>query len=148
MTYQQPDGSWIPLWFGNQARPGRTNPVIGTSLGLGALEMLDSQGTQAARGGEYLLQVQNADGGWGGAKAVASSVEETALAVAALAPWAEFSEVRDALSRARNISCGRSARTSTGRAPIGLYFSHLWYSEKLYPLIWTVEALGRLKTVS
>ena len=32
-------------------------------------------------------------------------------------------------------------------APIGLYFSSLWYSERLYPLIWTVGALGRvLKT--
>lgn len=27
-------------------------------------------------------------------------------------------------------------------APVGLYFSSLWYSEKLYPIIWTVEALG------
>jgi hypothetical protein len=26
-------------------------------------------------------------------------------------------------------------------SPIGLYFSSLWYSERLYPLIFTVEAL-------
>ena len=25
-------------------------------------------------------------------------------------------------------------------SPIGLYFASLWYSEKLYPLIWAVEA--------
>jgi len=29
-------------------------------------------------------------------------------------------------------------------APIGLYFAHLWYSEELYPLIWTLDALGRV----
>jgi squalene-hopene/tetraprenyl-beta-curcumene cyclase len=27
-------------------------------------------------------------------------------------------------------------------APIGFYFAKLWYYEKLYPLIWTVAALG------
>ncbi len=32
----------------------------------------------------YLLSVQNADGGWGGAKDCPSSVEETALAVEVL----------------------------------------------------------------
>ena len=31
----------------------------------------------------------------------------------------------------------------TTPSPIGLYFSKLWYSERLYPIIWTVEALGR-----
>ena len=29
-------------------------------------------------------------------------------------------------------------------SPIGLYFARLWYSERLYPLIWTVGALGRI----
>jgi squalene-hopene/tetraprenyl-beta-curcumene cyclase len=28
-------------------------------------------------------------------------------------------------------------------APIGFYFAKLWYHERLYPLIWTVGALGR-----
>jgi hypothetical protein len=28
-------------------------------------------------------------------------------------------------------------------SPIGLYFARLWYSEEAYPVIWTVEALGR-----
>ena len=27
--------------------------------------------------------------------------------------------------------------------PIGFYFAKLWYFEKLYPLIFTVAALGR-----
>jgi hypothetical protein len=28
---QRPDGSWLPLWFGNQDRPQEENPVFGTS---------------------------------------------------------------------------------------------------------------------
>jgi squalene-hopene/tetraprenyl-beta-curcumene cyclase len=28
-------------------------------------------------------------------------------------------------------------------SPIGFYFAKLWYYEKLYPLIFTVAALGR-----
>ena len=28
-------------------------------------------------------------------------------------------------------------------APIGFYFAKLWYWEKLYPLVWTVAALGQ-----
>ena len=26
-------------------------------------------------------------------------------------------------------------------SPIGFYFAKLWYHEKLYPLVWTVDAL-------
>ena len=32
-------------------------------------------------------------------------------------------------------------------APIGLYFASLWYSERLYPLIFTVAALERAARV-
>ena len=38
-------------------------------------------------------------------------------------------------------------RSETGTlhepAPIGFYFAKLWYYEKLYPLIFSVAALGR-----
>jgi squalene-hopene/tetraprenyl-beta-curcumene cyclase len=30
--------------------------------------------------------------------------------------------------------------------PIGFYFAKLWYFEKLYPIIFTVAALGRART--
>ena len=30
-------------------------------------------------------------------------------------------------------------------SPIGLYFAKLWYSERLYPIIFTVSALQRAK---
>ena len=32
-------------------------------------------------------------------------------------------------------------------APIGLYFARLWYDEALYPVVWTVEALGRMRHI-
>jgi len=30
-------------------------------------------------------------------------------------------------------------------SPIGFYFAKLWYFEKLYPMIFTVSALGRVR---
>ena len=33
-------------------------------------------------------------------------------------------------------------------SPIGFYFAKLWYFEKLYPLIFTVAALGRAARLS
>ncbi len=96
---QREDGSWLPLWFGNQDRDDESNPVYGTSrvLVAGALGVLSKQAVR--RGCEYLVAAQNRDGGWGGGPSVAawlesrlgmnsqstSSVEETALAVDALA---------------------------------------------------------------
>jgi squalene-hopene/tetraprenyl-beta-curcumene cyclase len=141
---QQPDGSWIPLWFGNQAAPGQTNPVLGTSRVLRALEVLDHPGLPAARGVAYLLQSQSAAGGWGGAKGVACSVEETALAVAALVPWAQTPEIRRAVVQGGEYLVRAVTDLVDRPAPIGLYFAHLWYSEQLYPLIWTLDALGRV----
>jgi squalene-hopene/tetraprenyl-beta-curcumene cyclase len=141
---QQSDGSWLPLWFGNQAASGRANPVIGVSLVLRVLEILDPHGPQAARGTAYLSNAQNADGGWGGAKSIASSLEETALAVAALAAWRECPEMDKVLSGGVEYMLREMEKTLDRPVPIGLYFSHLWYSEKLYPLVWTIEALGRM----
>ena len=31
-------------------------------------------------------------------------------------------------------------------SPIGFYFAKLWYFEKLYPIIFTVAALGRARS--
>ena len=35
--------------------------------------------------------------------------------------------------------------TFTEPSPIGFYFAKLWYFEKLYPIIFTVAALGRAR---
>jgi squalene-hopene/tetraprenyl-beta-curcumene cyclase len=168
---QRPDGSWLPLWFGNQHAPDDINPVYGTARVLAAYRDLDKRDSpECQRGVAYLLSVQNADGGWGGAKDCPSSVEETALAVEVLV---DLVSGREGEAPAEPCSCeaqqeprppvGASASqhvqrgvvwlveaVESGRfrepSPIGFYFAKLWYFEKLYPLIFTVAALGRART--
>src|SRR5262249_12413285 len=82
---QRPDGSWLPLWFGNQHAPDDENPTYGTARVLAVNRaLLTARVDPARRGVAWLLAAQNADGGWGGAPNTPSSVEETALAVEVL----------------------------------------------------------------
>lgn len=63
---QREDGSWIPLWFGNQDNPDDENPVYGTSRVLMALADLGyASSDMARRGCDWLGRVQHASGGWG-----------------------------------------------------------------------------------
>jgi squalene-hopene/tetraprenyl-beta-curcumene cyclase len=137
---QYPDGSWLPLWFGNQHAPDDINPVYGTSRVLAAYRVSQKDSPECQRGVNYLLSVQNADGGWGGAKDCPSSVEETALAVEVLLDL-QFGDgvKKGVLWLIEAVESGRFREPS----PIGFYFAKLWYYEKLYPLIFTVAALGR-----
>src|SRR6185503_6179356 len=90
---QRPDGSWVPLWFGNQHSRDDENPVYGTARVLPALvEGIALEGHPFAtrlaavlKASAWLTANQHADGSWGGGGAGTSSVEETALAVEALA---------------------------------------------------------------
>ena len=144
---QRPDGSWLPLWFGNQHALDDINPVYGTARVLAAYRDLGlTDAPECQRGVSYLLGVQNADGGWGGAINCPSSVEETALAVEVLIDLANRDRegAGDAAERGLTwlveaVESGRFREAS----PIGFYFAKLWYFEKLYPLIFTVGALGR-----
>jgi squalene-hopene/tetraprenyl-beta-curcumene cyclase len=168
---QRDDGSWLPLWFGNQHAPDDINPVFGTSrvlaayfhLGLGVYP-------ETRRGVQFLLDVQNPDGGWGGAKGTPSSVEETAVAVEALIgvipsddnetflagvgdavefhppvlPNLDLPDTSNAIENGLQYLIRRvEDGTFTEPSPIGFYFAKLWYFEKLYPIIFTVAALGR-----
>jgi squalene-hopene/tetraprenyl-beta-curcumene cyclase len=143
-SHQRPDGSWLPLWFGNQYAPDDINPVYGTARVLAAYRDLNRTDThEAGRGVAFLLSVQNRDGGWGGAKDTLSSIEETALAVEILVDLAP-PEGAAAIERGieylvRRVEDG----TFTDPSPIGFYFAKLWYFEKLYPIIFTAAALGR-----
>jgi len=136
-SQQRADGSWIPLWFGNQDHPAEENPVYGTAKVLLALaDCGRGQSDEARRGVRWLESVQDRDGSWG-------SVEETALATEALAAAAAGTPP-PALVRALDWLCANvETRHHMKPAPIGFYFARLWYYEKLYPLTFTVAALGR-----
>ena len=153
-----PDGAWAPLWFGNQHAPHDENPTYGTSrvLRLAQLPELNQIGGPAwtsavYRAARWLLGAQNTDGGWGGAIATPSSIEETALALEALtAVQTQTAADRSALDRAITRAVNWLViETDRGRqfppTPIGFYFARLWYFERLYPLIYTVAALGAVE---
>jgi squalene-hopene/tetraprenyl-beta-curcumene cyclase len=154
-TAQRQDGSWTPLWFGNQAAANQENPVYGTSRAVKHLASCASEtgpmgpvGPMCERGMGWLLSVQNADGGWGGAASVASSIEETAVAVEALAAADSLFGDRSSLVPAVRRGAGwLIAATHHGTflppSPIGLYFAQLWYFEELYPQVFSLAALSR-----
>jgi squalene-hopene/tetraprenyl-beta-curcumene cyclase len=137
---QQADGSWLPLWFGNQHAPDDVNPTYGTAKVLAAYRDCGIMHLrEACRGVQWLRQSQNSDGGWGAGAGTPSSVEETALAVEALL---RDRQSQEAASRGVAWLCDRVEEGAWCEpAPIGFYFARLWYFERLYPLIFTVAAL-------
>ena len=139
---QRPEGSWLPLWFGNQFAANEENPVYGTSRVILAYRDTNRLGDRSSQSAlMWLASVQNPDGGWGGAANTPSSTEETALAVEALltAPQYASSTRRGLDWLLERVEAG----TFRQSAPIGLYFAKLWYFERLYPIIFAVSALGR-----
>ncbi len=141
---QAADGSWTPLWFGNEHDlPGQLNRTYGSARVVPP--MFRARHASTGRAVEWLRQAQNPDGGWGGGDSAKtpSSIEETSLAVQALA---EAGSPRDAPVE-RGVSWLIQA-TNEGRetppSPIGLYFASLWYYEDLYPLIFAAGALARV----
>ena len=149
-TSQRPDGTWIPLWFGNEAAPDEENPVYGTArvlLGLqSALARQDSRAVGARRRAvAWLLGAQQPAGGWGGAPDVPASIEETGVAIAALARAGEDADdgrVAQALTRGVRWLAAASAGEPLSAAPIGLYFARLWYYEDLYPLVFALAGVA------
>lgn len=136
---QRPDGSWLPLWFGNQHAPDDVNPTYGTTKVLAAYRATGRESVAVYRGVEWLRRNQNGDGGWGGGSRTASSIEETSLAVEALLGTGPNDlAVQNGLHWLVNKVERGTFREAT---PIGFYFAKLWYFEKLYPLIFLCGCL-------
>lgn len=140
---QADDGSWTPLWFGSQATPDQRNPVYGTARVLAGYAAAGAGRSPAAlRGLEFLRKAQNGDGGFGALVGVASSVEETAVAVEGMAGFADHEDIPDIVARAVGfLKCAYSPGSDPVPSPIGLYFASLWYSEDTYPALFTAAAM-------
>ena len=149
---QRADGSWVPLWFGNQHHPTEENPVYGTARVLLAYRDLGRIDTDSARRGvRWLVDNQSPDGGWSGGESTStrrpngeSGVEETAAAFEALLPTMSWESSQTAIDKGLNwlIEAVQSGRYRENSA-IGFYFAKLWYHERLYPVVFTASALGR-----
>lgn len=149
-NFQKKDGSWLPLWFGNQYTNNHLNPVYGTARVLTYLQdVLIHKWIEedfrlelnalCTKGKKFLLSVQNDDGSWGGDKNIPGTIEETTLAISAL------SEKTSQKACDKGLVWMDEYYHSNGlkSAPIGLYFASLWYNEKLYPLTTYLEAVVR-----
>lgn len=161
---QRPDGTWLPLWFGNQHHPHDENPLYGTTRVLRALTVTAAADHSVTlRAATWLLDNQQPDGSWSASRELPSSVEETSLALEALADLLACSTAtkNSPLSRSelqsRIISAGDRAFgwllqrvdscTVETPSPIGFYFAKLWYFESLYPVIFAVSGLNRWDAV-
>lgn len=165
---QSDDGSFIPLWFGNEYQPDDQNPVLGTAeVLITCAELNRADWEMAHRAARWLLSSQHSGGGWGPPRArldysnadkdgfrawrgndamsKSCSVEETALAVAALLPLTAASP-----PAAKAVSAGLTWLVNAIEqdahhrpAVIGFYPSKIWYHERLYPLVFTAGALSQ-----
>src|SRR6185503_11230861 len=103
-----------------------------------------------ARGLTWLGAAQHANGSWGG-DGTTGTIEETALALEALASVTanhgeDEQKFRSTIERGTRFLI-EAVETGAWRepSPIGFYFAKLWYYERLYPMIFTVAALGAFK---
>lgn len=168
-SQQREDGSFVPMWFGDEYQAEDENPVLGTALVLaacGELHCCNSNLAQRAAG--WLVASQHSGGGWGPPRAPVDysdgdraanmrswrendtlakfcSVEETAAAVSALVPFAEMSPALE-----RSVTRGLEWLSSAAEedrlrrpAIVGFYLSQIWYYERLYPLVFAAGALSR-----
>ncbi len=144
---QYKNGSWLPLWFGNQHTADHTNPVYGTARVTAYLnETLQTNlGKEYSvilklmidRGCNYLVSVQNQNGSWGGTINIIGSIEETALSVTALVR----NDFQNECTSGINWLAEKTKSDGLIASPIGLYFASLWYDEEMYPITAYLECL-------
>ncbi len=154
---QRSDGSWLPLWFGNQDRTEEDNPIYGTGRVLLCYSQCGSTDKPSyQRGLWYLLTCQNEDGGWGGGKSClypnsdrplgcsSSTIEETSVALEGILGGGGTKDHADPIMRGVNWLCQAIEQEHHHVSqPIGFYFARLWYYEKMYPLVFSLGALRK-----
>ena len=157
------------MWFGNEAQPDETNPVVGTAQVLTAcaeLERLDSD--MARRAANWLLTAQHAGGGWGPPRV---PLDYSGTYRRRHPHLARERRAGQMLHRRGNVA-GRGRAPAAGATPTSVYaqavskgltwladaveqdrhrrpavigccFPRLWYHERLYPLLFAAGALSR-----
>lgn len=151
---QSGEGSWLPLWFGNQHTKRFENPVYGTARVTAYLKDVlthdwfendtrERLSGLVEKGITFLLDVRNEDGSWGGDKNVRGTIEETALAISAIASERNKKECFRGLQWLDDFYLKNGLKS----APVGLYFALLWYDEKMYPLTSYIDALVRVSEI-
>jgi len=136
---QRYDGSFASTWF--------REATAGTAATLDALADCGLVHTPlAVRARDALLRNQNDDGGWAGIRRQESTAEETAWAVLALLRCPEDEAVT--WSWRRGVAWLTAHQQPDGTwtpAPIGLYYSAMWYSDSSYATTLPMRALARAK---
>ncbi len=157
---QRHDGSWVPRWFTHPQAPGHMNLTYGTACVLRSLasQPLHEASARAVHHGVvWLLATQHPTGAWGPAAGITPSIEESALALESLATVLAIEGDHTPLGRDdrpyvhRSIARGVNwllEHTQGGRfyepAPIGLLPGGQGYYDHLYPITFTVAALGQI----
>ncbi len=136
---QRYDGSFGSVWF-REATAGTASVLEALAdCGLGATEM-------AARARAHLLRSQNDDGGWAGLRGHAATAEESAWAVLALARGPATEETYAAVRRGVAWLLARQRPDGLwDEAPIGLYYSAMWYSDSAFAAAIPLRALARAR---
>lgn len=142
------DGSFMSLWFGSELAEHHQNPVCGTSIVLYGLSNLKKAGypdldSMMGKAIRFLSLAQNHSGGWGGDKDLPPSIEETSLALRAMAACGKESLAHRAAECLLEII--PENLDDIKATPIGLYFASLWYYEDMYPLVFACSALKELE---
>ncbi|MEJ2364208.1 MAG: prenyltransferase/squalene oxidase repeat-containing protein [Deltaproteobacteria bacterium] len=142
---QRPEGSWAPLWFGNEYAGSRSNLFYGTYKVLDLWASLPSPSPNAAgrKGLAWILRHQNPDGGWGHGWAGGSSPEETALGVLTLLSSLEAHQSESLEKGIAWLVSRQNPEGSWDPTPIGLYCQSLFYYENMYALAFPCLALAR-----
>jgi squalene-hopene/tetraprenyl-beta-curcumene cyclase len=137
---QRYDGSFASIWF--------REATAGTASVLEALSDCDLLATpMAARARAALLRGQNDDGGWAGLRMQPSTAEETAWAVLALLRCEGDAPARAAaVEGARWLLRHQRDDGGWAPAPIGLYYSAMWYSDSYYAVTLPLRALARARS--
>ncbi len=130
LAAQKPDGSWAG-GRNAEANPASPKGSAGASIEHRTANIQHRTEESESRVPGSASRVQGS-----------GSIEETALAVSALAGVAG---AESAVERGVDwlITVTEAGRV-TPAAPIGLYFAKLWYFERLYPLVFLAGALERV----